>query len=150
MNSNCLQRLGRVCRLLWVDISCIGIIREVHCDDERQVWWFEYYQYHSLKDTLPQIQKAGFDAFQNPQNILDFPKKMRTQKPSSLHCESTVVNLCKLCSVIPWILDKGSLQIEFLEKFGISAQRGGGGVCRSQIFIQFFQNKLDYGKWPEM
>ena len=27
---------------------------------------------------------------------------------------------------------------------------GGGGVCRSQIFIQFFQNKLDYGKWPEM
>ena len=26
----------------------------------------------------------------------------------------------------------------------------GGGVSRSQIFIQFFQNKLDYGKWQEM
>ena len=26
----------------------------------------------------------------------------------------------------------------------------GGGACQSQIFIQFFQNKLDYGKWPEM
>ena len=26
----------------------------------------------------------------------------------------------------------------------------GGGVCRSQIFIQFFQNKLYYVKWPEM
>ena len=26
----------------------------------------------------------------------------------------------------------------------------GGGVCGSQIFIQFFQNKLFYVKWPEM
>ena len=26
----------------------------------------------------------------------------------------------------------------------------GGGVCGSQIFIQFFQNKLYYVKWPEM
>ena len=25
-----------------------------------------------------------------------------------------------------------------------------GGGCRSQIFIQFFQNKLYYVKWPEM
>ena len=40
-----------------------------------------------------------------------------------------------------YVSGKGSLQIESVEKFGLLPQLGGGegGVCQSQILIQFFQ-----------
>ena len=45
---------------------------------------------------------------------------------------------------------RGALKMHFRKNLGIWPNKGWGGLTKTQVFVEIFQNQICLGKWPEM